>query len=286
MNLNALVLGGGGPVGTAWMSALLDGLVSAGLPVAESDVVLGTSAGSVVGSWLTTRPTELPALAGKIRKRAAWHASNAKTGYGDPSLLKRIAGGSGRTADEARSIAQAAIAAIPPISADQAEAMWTATVPAGPWSPRFRAASVNADTGLVHAWSAQDGIPLAVAAACSTAAPGVAPPVAVAGSVWVDGGVRSNTNADLLLELGNDDRAPIVTGPGKVLILTPVPSEDLAREKAVLVEHGHRVHVLTATRFYTAPTDLLDPAFIDIATTAGAGQAQDVAAELKTWWDD
>jgi NTE family protein len=134
---------------------------------------------------------------------------------------------------------------------------------------------VNAENGLARAWSAVDGVPLAVAVACSTAAPGAAPPVAVAGSVWVDGGVRSGTNADLLAETG---------GPGRVLVLAPLPSDDLAREEAILVEHGCRVRVMTAQRFYESGTDLLDPRYVEIAASAGASQARDVAADLATWW--
>jgi NTE family protein len=274
--MNALVLGGGGPVGASWTAGLLDGLLSAGVPLGDADVVVGTSAGSVVGSWLTIEPSGLAQVPELMRKRAAWHAGNAQSGHGDPSLLRRMAAESGRDAESARSIGQAAIAAIPAVSADDAETMWKAALPDGAWPNRLRAVAVNTETGLARAWSAQDGISLAVAVASSTAAPGVAPPVAVAGSVWVDGGVRSGTNADLLLEIAD--------APGAVLIVAPMPSEDLAREEAVLVGRGCRVRVITAEPFYTTPGDLLDPRFIDVAAAAGESQARDIAADLSTWW--
>ncbi|MCI2422117.1 patatin-like phospholipase family protein [Saccharopolyspora sp. K220] len=279
--MNALVLGGGGPVGASWTAALLDGLGAAGLPLGESDAVVGTSAGAVVGAWLTIQPDGLPELPKRMRARATWHADNARSGRGDKSLLQRMAAGSGRDSDSARSIAQSAIAAIPPVSADEAEALWKAALPDGAWPRQLRAVAVNADTGLAHAWSAQDGISLAVAVSCSTAAPGAAPPVAVADSVWVDGGVRSGTNADLLIDFDGHE-----SGPDKVLIVAPMPSDDLAREQAILHERGYRVRVVTAAPFYTAPTDLLDPHFVDVAATAGASQARDIAADLRTWWSD
>lgn len=281
---NALVLGGGGPVGASWMSALLHGLVSAGVPLAESDVVLGTSAGAILGAWLTTRPADLLSVTGAVRKRAASHAENAKSGRIDMSLLQRVTTRIAQGTDTVLSIAQAAVTAIPPISADEADAMSKATVPEGPWSPRLRMASVNTGTGLVHLWSAQDEISMAVGVSCSTALPGVAPAVRVAESFWVDGGVRSGTNADLLVETDDGGEAPFATGPGSVLVVAPLPAGDLEREEAALVEHGHRVRVITAVPFYTATTDLLDPAFIDVGATAGAGQAADLAADLRTWW--
>jgi NTE family protein len=287
--LNAVVLGGGGPVGVSWTSALLHGLVSAGLPLAKCDVVLGTSAGAAVGAWLTMRPGDLPTLPERMRARAAWHADNAASGYGDRSLLRRAIARSGQGTDSTLSLAQAAIAAIPPISVDQAEALWRAMLPEGPWSRQLRMVSVNAATGLARVWSADDDVSLAVAVSCSTAAPGAAPPVAVAGSVWVDGVIRSGTNADLLVGIGGDDghdRASYAAGPGKVLVVAPIPADDLAREAAILVERGYRVRVIIAQPFYTAPKDLFDLRFIDVATAAGMSQAREIAADLMTWWAD
>jgi NTE family protein len=285
--MNAIVLGGGGPAGAAWTSALLHGLVTAGIPLGESDVVLGTSAGAVVGAWLTIQPDGLSSIAGHMRDRAAWHAANAGSGRGDMSLVRRMAEGSGRGPDAALSIAQAAITAIPPISADQAEGLWKAALPEGTWPRRLRIVAVNAGTGITRAWSAQDEISLAVAVACSTAAPGAAPPVAVGDSVWVDGGVRSGTNADLLAAAGGDhgrDRAGYPTGPGKVLIVAPIPSDDIAREEAVLVALGHRVRVI-APGVSAGRLNPFDPRSIDLAAAAGSSQAREISADLATWWD-
>jgi len=48
----ALVLGGGGPVGIAWEAGLIAGLAESGVDLAAADYILGTSAGSFVGSQL------------------------------------------------------------------------------------------------------------------------------------------------------------------------------------------------------------------------------------------
>ncbi|HMD50148.1 MAG TPA: patatin-like phospholipase family protein, partial [Bryobacteraceae bacterium] len=52
MAKRALVLGGGGPVFVAWESGILAGLAEAGLDLSNADYILGTSAGSIVGSLL------------------------------------------------------------------------------------------------------------------------------------------------------------------------------------------------------------------------------------------
>jgi NTE family protein len=125
--------------------------------------------------------------------------------------------------------------------------------------------------------------------ACSTAAPGIAPPVTVADAVWADGGLRSSVNADLLLEMrvdhGHADRARHAR-PGMVLMLVPHLGPNVAREEAILVEHGYAVRVVTADPFYTTRANLLDANYIDIATATGARQAHDLAADLATWWGD
>ncbi|MGW3284287.1 patatin-like phospholipase family protein [Streptomyces sp. NPDC001002] len=285
---HALVLGGGGPVGASWTSALLNGLASAGLPVADSDVVIGTSAGAVVGAWLTIQADGLASVPELMRERAKWHAAKAGSGQAKPELLRRMAEAASGGEGSALSIAQAAVAAIPPISADQAKALWQSSLPQGEWSSRLRIVSVNATTGIAHAWSNEDGLPLGVAVSSSTAAPGAAPAVVVDDVPWVDGGVRSGTNADLLVDSAEGDgRLGLVsgTGGGKVLIVAPMQSEDIVREEASLTERGFDVRIIIAERFYQTPFGLLDPRFIDAAVETGTRQAREAAAELVRWWN-
>jgi hypothetical protein len=126
--LNALVLGGGGPVGAAWLSAALSELVAAGLPLGESGVVLGTSAGAVSGAWLTMDPDGLPEVPQRMVERARQHAAALAAGQGDQGLFQRLLAESG---GDARKIAQAAIATFPPMTAEQGEALWSEMLPEG-----------------------------------------------------------------------------------------------------------------------------------------------------------
>jgi hypothetical protein len=56
----ALVLGGGGSAGNAWLIGVIAGLFDAGLDVTEADLVIGTSAASTAACQLTSAsPTQL-----------------------------------------------------------------------------------------------------------------------------------------------------------------------------------------------------------------------------------
>ena len=50
----ALVLGGGGVAGVAWELGILMGLYDSGVGVRDADLIIGTSAGSVVGAQISS----------------------------------------------------------------------------------------------------------------------------------------------------------------------------------------------------------------------------------------
>src|SRR5271156_4439786 len=73
MSGRALVLGGGGASGNAWLIGVIAGLFDAGLDVTEADLIIGTSAGSTAAAQITSAtPAELLAaiLAGPPQQRA------------------------------------------------------------------------------------------------------------------------------------------------------------------------------------------------------------------------
>lgn len=276
----ALVLGGGGPVGACWEATLLRELGAAGFSAAECDLVMGTSAGALVGAWLTMRPHGLAGLPDLMRERAAWHAERAANGRSDRDKLARLLSKKpGAGGPSMSTLAQAAVQAEPPLSAVEATDLWKFGSPQGSWPRNLAMASVDVNTGQARTWSAGDHLPVALGIACSTAAPGVAPAVDVAGAVWIDGGVRSATNADLAVDAGDRLRRG-----GKVLIVACRPADDIAREEAILTEHGYDVRVLVSEPYYQQPSDLIDSRFIDAAIQAGTHQAREVAEDLKKWW--
>ena len=72
---SAVVLGPGGPAGTAWMAGLAEGLRREGVDLGGADLIVGTSAGAIVGAILASggdlaRLAALPAPAdpgGRVR---------------------------------------------------------------------------------------------------------------------------------------------------------------------------------------------------------------------------
>lgn len=56
----ALVLGGGGSTGNAWLIGVSAGLLDGGLDVTDADVIIGTSAGATAAAQITgARPEQL-----------------------------------------------------------------------------------------------------------------------------------------------------------------------------------------------------------------------------------
>ena len=57
MTSRALVLGGGGPVGIGWEAGMIKGLDDQGIHLADADLIVGTSAGSAVGTQIASGVT-------------------------------------------------------------------------------------------------------------------------------------------------------------------------------------------------------------------------------------
>ena len=90
---SAVVLGPGGPVGTAWMAGLAAGLRNEGVDLGAAGLIVGTSAGAIVGAILASggdlgRLAALPATAdpgGRVRNDPDKLAEVFAT-LGDPGL--------------------------------------------------------------------------------------------------------------------------------------------------------------------------------------------------------
>ncbi len=269
--MRTLVLGGGGPVGAAWIAGLCQGFLQRNIDVGMADEILGTSAGAVAGAWLATR-TPLDGLIPAMTERATSHS-----GPSDRALFNRMAGTSGRefpSVVEMRSIAQAAARSMPPVDAAEIAGIWSQWISDVAWPKSLRVTTID-DAGSLRVWDAEDGLSLAEGVAMSTAAPGIAPPVRLRGHIWIDGGVRSTTNADCIR------RAPQRVAQ-EVLVLAPLPGPLLNREIAAL--HGAHVVLVTPEPGSLADGDLarmLDPAATVAAARAGRRKAATI--QLDGW---
>jgi NTE family protein len=195
---HALVLGGGGVAGIAWITGLLAGLADAGDDVSGADMLIGTSAGAAAAAQFASGlpPAELLARQTDPAKQAAEIPAEVDlarlgeeiggylAGVTSPQqILQRI----GAYALEAQTVPEAA-----------RRAVIESRLPAHAWPDRrILLTAVDAESGELRVFERDSGVSLVDAVAASCAVPGIWPPVTIGGRRYIDGGVRSADNADL-----------------------------------------------------------------------------------------
>ncbi len=204
----ALVLGGGGPVGIAWETGLLAGLAENGINLGEADLIIGTSAGSAVGAQLAMgrQPQQMYAAVAADSGSARPGPTRSNTGSagaapdlsGLMTLMQKAATGEGSTEELRKEIGAFALAAQTMSEEDFIATFGRMLASAGDWpAKQFMCTAVDALTGEFRTWGNEDGVPLSRAIASSCSVPGVYPPITINGRRYIDGGMRSGTNADL-----------------------------------------------------------------------------------------
>ncbi|MEU6204340.1 patatin-like phospholipase family protein [Micromonospora musae] len=275
----ALVLGGGGVTGVAWEWGLLAGLAQHGVPLAEADLVVGTSAGSVVGAQLRSGRPVQESYAAQLA--AARNEVAARFG---PAAVLRLAWAGARTRDAVRArarIGAMALAARVPSEASR-RAVIESRLPVREWpSRRLLVTAVDAGSGEFVVFDADSGVSLVDAVGASCAVPGVWPAVTIGDRRYVDGGMRSPVNADLAV------------GARRVVVLAPTtaafgPMPRLAAQVVALRSQGARVAVVSPDVAARAAIgrNVLDPARRAGAARAGRAQADAVAGEVAAVWRD
>jgi len=124
------------------------------------------------------------------------------------------------------------------------------------------------------------GVSLVDAVSASCAVPGIWPPVIIAGHRYMDGGVRSATNADL------------AHGYDRILILNPLGANanflgaSLDAEVAALEREGSQVLVIAADDASNAAIGLnpLDPEARRPSALAGRAQGREHATLVASLW--
>ncbi|MFJ9844333.1 patatin-like phospholipase family protein [Kitasatospora sp. NPDC101155] len=275
----ALVLGGGGPVGGAWLTGVLAGLTEAGIDLTRADVVIGTSAGAVFGSRLLSG---VPATELYERQLSGADAVCIPVRAGQTARFLWAALGS---RDPQRSIERLARAALRARTGPESEVFGTVGALLGEarhWPEReLRIASVDTRTGNVEVFDARSGVTLLEAVTASCAVPVVWPPVTVAGRRWMDGGSRSTANL------------PLARGYRRVLAVVPVPHAvgphpSAQQQAADLSDHGARVILLSpdhAARRVMG-RNMVDDTRRPAAARAGHAQATALAASVAEFWYD
>ena len=277
----ALVLGGGGSAGNAWLIGVIAGLSEGGLDVTEADLVIGTSAGASPTDLLAAiLDAPAPQRIDPVRpdgRAASWMNHLERTNAiiaasADLADMRRRAG--------AHAIELAADAG------DSARVRWRETVaarlPSREWPMHaVHITAVDADTGDPVVLDRDGGIDLvdAVAASCAGG-----PAYRIGHRSYIDGGYRrSSENADL------------AAGCERVLVLSPLggrtrhPAQwrsDLGAQIEELEAGGSAVEkVLPDGDSLSAFGDnMMSPATRAPTARAGHAQGQRVAERLAGFW--
>ncbi|MFJ7257686.1 patatin-like phospholipase family protein [Streptomyces sp. NPDC098085] len=264
----ALVLGAGGITGGAWETGILHGLAQAGVDLAGADLIIGSSAGAVVGAQLASGLMGLPELYG-LQLADPRDMTGGKLGV---LTVLRYAGAvlSARTPEAyGRKLARIARDARLGITADERRAAIAERLPTADWPERpLRITAVDATTGELRAFDRDSAVPLADAVTASCAVPAVWPVATVGGRSWIDGGVHSPANAHL------------AAGYGRVVVIAPTARGNKAiasprSQAAELAAQGARVEVITpdAAAKKAFGRNPLDPGHRAAAARAGLAQA-------------
>jgi NTE family protein len=278
-----LALGGGGVVGVAWEVGVVAGLAEAlGWDPAGVHVLVGTSAGSIVGTHLFQGRTVDELVSGQRGPAPGEVPLRPEL---DLAALGEIFG-MWTTADEvtpelARAIGQRAATAAT-VPEDDYVASFGPML-AGPDWPAgdLRVTGVSVGTGERSVWTSSSGAPLARAVAASCSVPGMFPPVRVGDGRFVDGGVWSGSNADVVL--GSGAEAAVFVGPlvGETG-LGRVCGRALERERKLLADEGvPLLDVVPGERFAVFGGDLMNPAHRAAAVDVGRADGEDAAPRLR-----
>ena len=288
----ALVLGGGGSTGNAWLIGVIAGLFDAGLDVTEADLIIGTSAGSTAAAQIAgATPTELLAA---IVSAAPQQRTGPVGSDGERVRIGPVAAHMERTskiiasaedaADMRRRMGAAALV-IDAASHGSGQTQWRAAVaarlPSQHWPQQtVLITAVDAHTGEPVVFDRHSGVDLvdAVAASCAS---GFA--YGIGDSRYIDGGYRRNENADL------------AAGYERVLVLSPfggrtrTPLEwgmQLAAQVDELRARGSRVETIfpDSDSEHMFGANAMDLSLRPPAARAGYNQGSALAEQLTEFW--
>lgn len=278
----ALVLGGGGVAGVAWELGILAGLYDKGVNVRGADLIIGTSAGSVVGAQITSG-TDIESLFAS--QMIPTEQSKERMVAFDPAQMmeafSQAIAGAGTDMKAMRARIGAYALAAPAIPEAERRTIIESRLPVHEWpQQRLLIVAVDTETGEEYIMDRGSGVSLVDAVAASCAVPGIWPPVTIGEHRYMDGGMRSATNADL------------AKGYDRILILNPLGANanylgvGLDAEVASLQREGSQVLVIGPDTASTSAIGMnpLDPATREPSAQAGRAQGREFAVKVAALW--
>jgi NTE family protein len=295
---DVLVLGGGGILGEAWMSAVLTGIDEQdGVNVRECGCYIGTSAGSIVAASLVaglapgvrlgraSREQAMPDEQSEERVTALRQAFSAAAGLAGAAAAPLASLAFTSTAGGGAMLRRAVLRGVRPGRRSLAELGRLVELSGVRWDGRLRVVAVELGSGrrVVFGAPGAPQVPVSKAVQASCAIPGVFQPVVVAGASYVDGGAWSPTNMDTA-EVAKGERVLCLNPTGSLRpaigalagAFGPVSRGVAATESLVLRKRGAIVTTVNPDAASAAAmgTNLMDPKHRGAVIEAGLAQGR------------
>ena len=283
MKDRALVLGGGGIAGIAWMTGLLFGLSDQGVDLRTAELTIGTSAGATLAAQLGSGVSLK-----ELFQRMANPAVQTREITPNPRLFEsfQTARATFATiqdrAERTRQIGKWALET-PTVAESERRAVVAERLPSHEWPDHgLLIIGVDANSGEIAVFDRDSQVDLVDAVTASCAVPGIWPPVTINGRRYMDGGVRSAENVDL------------ANGYARVLILSPMGTTlprigggGLDEQIEILREAGGKTCLVNPDSESRKAIGLnpLSPDTRRPAAEAGRKQGQRIAADLAAFWE-
>jgi NTE family protein len=284
-------------VGVAWEVGLAAGLEQEGVRLVDADLFVGTSAGSIVGAMLALgRPTaELLATQHAIASEKA--PAGTKGGAFDLAPLMqefiKLYTSEAPPQQLRADIGHFALGAKVALTEDE----WLATfennelIAMGKWPAKpYECTAVNAETGEFVTWSKDSGVPIARAIASSCCVPGIFPPVTINGRRYIDGGMKSATNAELAAGYDRVIVVSVTAGMERAANAFPAIAarfkQRMDDELGAITSKGGQVEMIIPDDESQAAfgTNLMDFSRRGEIADAGLRQGKLEAARLRDFW--
>ena len=289
----ALVLGGGGSTGNAWLIGVIAGLFDAGVDITTADLTIGTSAGSTAAAQLAgATPAELfAAVVAAVPQQRTTPGANRASPATRPvtdhlERMREIIAAASDVADMRRRMGAIALE-LDAASGGSWQERWRTTVaarlPGWHWPQRrLLITAVDAHSGEPVVFDRDSGVDLVDAVAASCAGGGF--PYSIGSRRYIDGGYRSNS-----------DNADLAAGYRRVLVLSPLSGRSLhplawgthlATQVDELRASGSRVMTVfpDGDSEHLFGANAMNPELRPLAAQAGYGQGAALVEQIRQFW--